>query len=72
MNFEIMRPESAKEPRIWVEHQPMLGLVLHPGSIESGADGGDLHASRDAIGSFQHARRPPGEKCRTFGPLPEI
>ena len=35
-NIKIITPESAKEPRIWVEHQPMLGLVLHPGSIEVG------------------------------------
>src|SRR5262249_8855790 len=33
-NFRI---SSAKEPRIWAaEHQPMLGLVLDPGSIEVG------------------------------------
>ena len=36
IKFQIFTPESAKEPRIWVEHQPMLGLVLHPGSIEVG------------------------------------
>ena len=35
-NFRLITPESAKEPRIWVEHRPMLGLVLHPGSIEVG------------------------------------
>jgi AraC family transcriptional regulator len=35
-NVRIITPESAMEPRIWVEHQPMLGLVLHPGSIEVG------------------------------------
>src|SRR5262245_12923699 len=36
IKLEIFTPESAKEPRIWVEHQPMLGLVLRPGSIEVG------------------------------------
>ena len=36
IKFQIFTPESAPEPRIWVEHQPMLGLVLHPGSIEVG------------------------------------
>jgi hypothetical protein len=35
-NFQIITPESAKEPRLWVEHQPLLDLVLHPGSIEVG------------------------------------
>jgi hypothetical protein len=28
-NFRIITPESAKEPRIWVEHRRMPGLVLH-------------------------------------------
>src|SRR6516165_8048114 len=36
MRLEIHTPESAKEPRVWVEHQPMLGLALYPGSIEVG------------------------------------
>jgi AraC family transcriptional regulator len=36
IKFQTFTPESAKEPRIWVEHQPMLGLVLQPGSIEVG------------------------------------
>ena|SRR5215469_1556411 len=36
IKFQIFTPESAPEPRIWVDHQPMLGLVLHPGSIEVG------------------------------------
>ena len=35
-NYRIITPESAKEPQIWVEHRPMLGLVLQPGSIEVG------------------------------------
>jgi AraC family transcriptional regulator len=36
IKFQTFTPESAKEPRIWVEHRPMLGLVLRPGSIEVG------------------------------------
>ena len=36
IKFQIFSPESAKDPRIWVEHQPMLGLVLQRGSIEVG------------------------------------
>ena len=35
-NVRIITPESAKEPRIWVEHQPMLALALQAGSIEVG------------------------------------
>jgi AraC family transcriptional regulator len=36
IKFEIITPESAKEPRLWVVHQPSLGLALQPGSIEVG------------------------------------
>src|SRR5215831_6296514 len=36
IEFQTFTPESAKEPQIWVEHRPMLGLVLHSGSIEVG------------------------------------
>lgn len=36
IKLEIITPESAKEPRIWVEHQPRLGLALQRGSIEVG------------------------------------
>jgi AraC family transcriptional regulator len=36
IKLEIVSPESAKEPRIWVEHQPRLGLALQRGSIEVG------------------------------------
>ena len=35
-NIKILTPESAKEPMIWVEHQPLLGLALQRGSIEVG------------------------------------
>jgi len=35
-NIKIFTPESAKEPSIWVERQPLLGLALQPGSIEVG------------------------------------
>jgi hypothetical protein len=36
IKFQIFTPESAKEPRIWVEHQPMLALASQAGSIEVG------------------------------------
>ena len=35
-DLNIITPESAKEPRIWVEHQPLVNLALQPGSIEVG------------------------------------
>ena len=36
MRVEIHSPESATEPRFWVEHQPALAMALRPGSIEIG------------------------------------
>jgi len=36
IKLEIITPESAMEPRIWVDRQPRLGLALQPGSIEVG------------------------------------
>jgi hypothetical protein len=42
MSVEIHSPESATEPRFWVEHQPaVLAMALRPGSIEIG-----LHRSK--------------------------
>jgi hypothetical protein len=36
INFQIITPESAKEPQIWVEHQPVLGLVCSLARSEVG------------------------------------
>jgi len=41
MRVEIHSPESATEPRFWVEHQSALCMALRPGSIEIG-----LHRSK--------------------------
>ncbi|HKW34866.1 MAG TPA: helix-turn-helix domain-containing protein [Candidatus Acidoferrum sp.] len=41
MRVEIHTPESATEPRFWVEHQPVLAMALRSGSIEIG-----LHRSK--------------------------
>jgi len=41
MRVELHSPESATEPRFWVEHQPALAMALRPGSIEIG-----LHRSK--------------------------
>jgi AraC family transcriptional regulator len=41
MRVEIHSPESATEPRFWVEHQPALAMALRSGSIEIG-----LHRSK--------------------------
>ena len=41
MRVEIHSPDSATEPRFWVEHQPALAMALRPGSIEIG-----LHRSK--------------------------
>jgi hypothetical protein len=36
MRVELTVPESIAEPRLWVEHQQVLALVLLPGSVEWG------------------------------------
>jgi hypothetical protein len=36
MRVELTEPESVAEPRLWVEHQQVLALVLRPGPVEWG------------------------------------
>jgi AraC family transcriptional regulator len=36
MRVELNIPESVTEPRMWVEHQPVIAMALRPGSIEIG------------------------------------
>src|SRR5712672_1839409 len=36
MRVELNVPESVREPRMWVKHQPVLGMALRAGSIEVG------------------------------------
>jgi hypothetical protein len=36
MRVELTEPESVADPRLWVEHQQVLALVLRPGSVEWG------------------------------------
>ena len=36
MRVELNVPDSVTETRMWVEHQPALGMALRPGSIEVG------------------------------------
>jgi AraC family transcriptional regulator len=36
MRVELNVPESVKEPRLWVKHQPVLAMALRRGSIEMG------------------------------------
>jgi hypothetical protein len=36
MRVELTEPESVAEPRLCVEHQQVLALVLRPGSVEWG------------------------------------
>jgi AraC family transcriptional regulator len=37
MRVELNVPESVREPRLWVKHQPVLAMALQPGSIEVGS-----------------------------------
>ena len=36
MRVELNVPDSVTEPRMWVKHQPALGMALRTGSIEVG------------------------------------
>ena len=36
MRIELNVPESGREPRFWIKHQPVLAMALQPGSIEIG------------------------------------
>jgi AraC family transcriptional regulator len=36
MRVELTVPESVREPRMWVKHQPVLAMALRPGSFEVG------------------------------------
>jgi len=36
MRVEPTEPESAIEPRLWVEYQQVLALVVRSGSVEWG------------------------------------
>jgi AraC family transcriptional regulator len=36
MRVELNVPESGREPRFWIKHQPVLAMALQPGSIEIG------------------------------------
>jgi len=36
MKVEFKVPESDTEPRLWVQHEQVLAMVLRPGSIEWG------------------------------------
>jgi AraC family transcriptional regulator len=36
MIVELNVPESVTDPRMWVEHQPVIAMALRPGSIEIG------------------------------------
>jgi AraC family transcriptional regulator len=36
MRVELNVPESVREPRMWVKHQPVLAMALRTGSIEIG------------------------------------
>jgi hypothetical protein len=36
MRVELNVPESVREPRIWLKHQPVLVMALRLGSFEMG------------------------------------
>ena len=48
MRVELFRPESVREPRLWVRHDQAFAMMLGPGSIEWGS-------RRSAMETFAYA-----------------
>ena len=51
MRVEFKIPESVIEPRLWMQHEQVVAMVLRPGSIEWG-----FATFRDAKGRLQRGR----------------
>jgi AraC family transcriptional regulator len=61
MRVEITEPESVAEPRLWVEHQQVLALVLRPGSVEWGLRRSEMQRVDYSPGEMGLCRRHEGE-----------
>jgi hypothetical protein len=46
MRVELTEPESVAEPRLWVERQQVLALVLRPGAVEWGLRRSEMQRGR--------------------------
>src|SRR5262245_4330833 len=53
ITLDIHTPESAREPRIWVEHQQVLALALRRGSIDVGVRRSEMQRSTYDAGGMR-------------------
>jgi hypothetical protein len=60
MRVELTEPESVAEPRLWVEHQQVLALVLRPGSVEWGLRRSEMQRVDYSPGEMGLCRRHEG------------
>jgi AraC family transcriptional regulator len=61
MRVELTVPESVTEPRLWVEHQQVLALVLRAGSVEWGLRRSAMQRVDYSPGELGLCRRHDGE-----------
>jgi AraC family transcriptional regulator len=61
MRVELIEPETVPEPRLWVEHQQVLALVLRPGSVEWGLRRSEMQRVDYSPGEMGLCRRHEGE-----------
>ncbi len=67
MKVEFKVPESDTEPRLWVQHEQVLAMVLRPGSIEWGLRRSEMQRVDYIAGDLElfhpMSRRGCGEDC---------
>jgi AraC family transcriptional regulator len=61
MRVEFRVPESVKEPRLWVQHDQVVAMVLRPGSIEWGLRRSEMQRVDYSAGDLGICHRHEGE-----------
>jgi AraC family transcriptional regulator len=61
MRVELKLPESVTDPRLWVQHEQVLAMVLRPGSIEWGLQRSELQRVDYGVGDLGLCHRHEGE-----------
>ena len=61
MKVEIKAPESVTEPRLWVQHEQVLAMVLQPGPIEWGLRRCEMQRADYGMGDLGICHRHEGE-----------
>ena len=61
MRVELKVPESVTEPRLWVQHEQVVAMVLRPGSIEWGLRRSEMQRVDYSAGDMGICHRHEGE-----------